>query len=69
MKLKTLKELPRIWGKRIEIEAEDAVRIKILRKEAIKCHKKIGDKDFLNGFVNARYFIEWFFNLTEEDLK
>ena len=55
-KLKTLKELE-------PIEERFVFRNEI-EKEAIKCHN---NPDFEQW--TADDFIEWFFNLTEEDLK
>jgi len=40
-----------------------------LKTEAVKWLKRLKDKKFYDNKENLYWFIEYFFNLTEEDLK
>ncbi len=62
MKLKTLEDIATAFvNGKYEIRG---VREDELKAEAVKCRK-----DEFTKYMHSRRFIEWFFNITEEDLK
>jgi len=61
--LKTLKDLYE------NTTDKEIVMVKDLKAEAIKWLKRLKDKKFYNNKENLWWFIEHFFNLTEEDLQ
>jgi len=63
-KLKTLKDLEHIE----DLKHQDSKLVYSwkLRQEAIKWHKQLGNNSRDNS---VKWFLEHFFNLTEEDLK
>lgn len=69
MTLKTLKDLDSNQiGFYRNIDEVQVFRDRI-RAEAIKWVKRLKDKKFYDNKENLYWFIEHFFNITEEDLK
>ena len=67
--LKTLKDLDFYLIEKENGKKTDAITKTDLKAEAIKWLKRLKDKKFYNNKENLWWFIEHFFNLTEEDLK